>query len=418
MQKEKEGINCCNTNHTDKNPLINNKSNNLADSLKHISLVSNKKHSIKALVKDAFKMKATPESRSLLWRIYLDILPIDNSENWEAIMSSNRRVYYHSHDTHINPDILSFLKNEMSKEEFVQRYDQKIMENANVIKLDVERTFQEIELFRKDKTKEVLFKVLYIWSVHHQSTGYCQGMNEIIGTLLYAFHPAYYSTRDIDLMEKESKDESFIYHFINYEEHLEPDLFQVFSELMDRQLLDLYDYNEKHDAKYYDQQDTIDKSSLTIADIMREDCTALKRRINKIFYFYLKVLDKELFTHICNKVEPYLFLFRWILCVFTREFSVLNVVYVWDYILAFEYEERSESRTSPIMSDNLNLLDFICVSMLCDMRSQLLKQKDNYHMLKMMMQFPNDKNFKTILARSIKMKQKMTDYLRKKKLSN
>lgn len=417
MEKGDE-INCCNADKVIKKPASVTKSTNLRHALKEIQGLTKKKLDGKSLLKDTLKLKVTPESRSLLWRLYLNILPIDNPDNWQNLLCASRRVYYNSHDSHINPDIMNFLRSEMSKEDFVAKYNQTLMENVNVIKLDVERTFQEFELFRTDKIKAILFKVLYIWSIHHQSTGYCQGMNEIAGTLLYAFHPAYVAATSIDVMEKDTKDEAFIYHLVNYEEHMEADLFQVYSELMDRQLIDLYDYNEKHKVNYNDNFDTIDKKTMLIEDIMREDCTVLKRRINKIFYYYLKVLDKELFLHVCDKVEPYLFLFRWILCVFTREFSVTNAVFVWDYILAIEYEERLDTQTCPVMSDNLNLADFICVAMLSDMRDQLLKKADNYYLLRLMMHFPNDKNFKAILKRALKMKQKMIDHLAKKKPAN
>ena len=48
-------------------------------------------------------------------------------------------------------------------------------------------------------------------------------------------------------------------------------------------------------------------------EILNSHFSSLKKRINKIFYYYLKIVDKDLFIYLVDKVEPYLFLFRWIL---------------------------------------------------------------------------------------------------------
>lgn len=61
-----------------------------------------------------------------------------------------------------------------------------------IILLDINRTYQEIELFYNDKVKDSMCNVLYLWAKENPNISYKQGMNEIVAVLFLALYPYYY----------------------------------------------------------------------------------------------------------------------------------------------------------------------------------------------------------------------------------
>jgi hypothetical protein len=62
---------------------------------------------------------------------------------------------------------------------------------------------------------------------------------------------------------------------------------------------------------------------------------------------------------------------RWLKCILNREFHHANVIIIWDAILSNDLKESIElGLNTNIPSNQLNLLDFICVSMITYLREE------------------------------------------------
>jgi TBC1 domain family protein 5 len=420
---------------------IRRKSTQLSSSVELLSNLIENKTNMNELIKMSIDGKIHPEFRSIMWKLYFGIISIDNIHNWEEVLNSNRQKYYQKVDKYYTSEYINMIHQEREKikinkhdthllkqiEEnnhafifkistsFIQQeYQEKFNETLNIIKLDIDRTFQEIDLFRNNNIKDSLSKILFVWSIENADVGYCQGMNEILGTIYYALYPTNFHKIENNL-ENENldtkktldtpKDKNFYFYLLNSEEHFEADIYNLFCEVMDRGFKELYNYNDVKFRQNYkngvvDGFELIDKTILSLEDINKIQTSELKKKINKIFYFYLKIVDKELFLHIHDKVEPYLFLFRWILCILNREISLKNIIYVWEIIFAMEYLDK-----------NLNFLDFICVSMIVNLRQELLNEDDGCYILSMLMHFPNEHNIKEIIKEALSIREKVYDYL-------
>jgi TBC1 domain family protein 5 len=335
------------------------------------------KQDMRDLINTGLDGKIIDELRPVYWKIYLNILQQDEPERWVKALSLERQNYYTKLDKYITEPVSKIITTDESI--LLDKEDNEIL---NLIKLDIKRTYQEIDLFRNNQVKEILIRVLYIWSKDNTETSYIQGMNEILGTLCYALYPG--KSANLNIADDE---ETSIYYFINSEEGFEADLFTIYNFLMRRGLKELYNYSEN---KANNSQLT-DLTSLTSIDIENLNCSVLKKRIMKNFYYYLKIIDLELFLHIHDKVEPYIFMFRWILCLLTREFTNLkNVIYIWDCIFAFENN-----------SYGLNFLDSMCLAMIYSLRETLLLEEDGCYMLQTLMHFPNDCDVKEITKQAM-----------------
>ena len=281
-------------------------------------------------------------------------------------------------------------------EKFSKLIPQEDYELIGLIKLDVDRTFQELDLFHNKKIKELLCKILYIYSKRNSDPSYCQGMNEILGTLFYALLPSMSLNSDtLKNVKHDDKqlDPEYLYEQITNDEFFEADLFQIYEELMSRDLKELYTYN---DPRYRKKNNSIDKKNLTLEQIYDSEDSDLGKRIKRIFYVYLKTIDKELFDFLVDQIEPDIFLFRWILCMLNREISLKNVIRIWDSILAYEFIEFTVN-TVEVDKTRLNYLDYFCLGMIEDLRENLLKAEEGGMLLMNFLQYPNEKNIKKVM---------------------
>ena len=364
--------------------------------------------------------KLNPETRCFIYKIFLNILPYNNPNSWKIVLCQKRNLYYKKLNTLLskNENILKFINCHSIKgtkvyEELFALIPVEYKEILSLIKLDVDRTFQDLDLFHNNKIKELLTKILFVYSIDNPHPSYCQGMNEILGTLFLSFYPSLkfnkFSKEEID---KENNDiitnKEILYYFIVDEQFFEADLFTIYIELMSRNLTVLYSYNDDKykNVKSFGAEDT---KNLTLEDLKKSEESDLMKRIKKIFYIYLKN-DQEYFELLNKSIEPNLFLLRWILCVLNREISLKNIFWIWDCILFYEFMEFTYERNNNddnIKKDEsdkitrLNFLDYICLAMIFDLKKELINSEPSVILCKFL-KYPNEKNMKKIMKEAFK----------------
>ena len=364
--------------------------------------------------------KLNPETRCFIYKIFLNILPYNNPNSWKIVLCQKRDLYYQKLNTLLskNENILKFINCHSIKgtkvyEELFALIPVEYKEILSLIKLDVDRTFQDLDLFHNNKIKELLTKILFVYSIDNPHPSYCQGMNEILGTLFLSFYPSLkfnkFSKEEID---KENNDiitnKEILYYFIVDEQFFEADLFTIYIELMSRNLTVLYSYNDDKykNVKSFGAEDT---KNLTLEDLKKSEESDLMKRIKKIFYIYLKN-DQEYFELLNKSIEPNLFLLRWILCVLNREISLKNIFWIWDCILFYEFMEFTYERNNNddnIKKDEsdkitrLNFLDYICLAMIFDLKKELINSEPSVILCKFL-KYPNEKNMKKIMKEAFK----------------
>jgi hypothetical protein len=451
---------------------------------------------------------------------------------------------------------LFYPKDEKFSIEKISEENFEISEASRIIKLDIDRTFQEMDLFKTTETKEILCKTLFIWYCENSDLGYKQGMNEILATIFYAAfninEPIFEKIPNL-YEEKENKHKEFL-NLIESDEFFQMISFSLFDQIFALGLKSIYNYHNFADAKefcYTEEKSNFDfikeekfeilhqkenkncknykekfgnensndnneiesddytytngileksdfelinkfgktdknenhkffnlenistfllnkkeraknnindsfkslkdfilkrpwdfkKSAKTqknkykqdeknnkkidykifesenmdtynVEEIVNLEQSDLRRRINIIFFYYLKSYDPELYNHLLHKIDPYIIIFRWIICLFNREISLNYVLYIWDCVFAIEFLEKNslafcksfKSKPYRNVINNLNFVNFICVSIFEDMRKELLLEEEACFVLQMLMHFPNEKNVKEIVKRALKIR--------------
>ena len=358
------------------------------------------------------KEKLIPEYRLFIWQIFLDILPYNEPDKWKIIIDEYRSDYGMLKEKYINEDIENYIKNPSIKgskeyEKFKSIIEKKTFETITLIKLDVERTFKELDLFKKKKINISLINVLYIYSKEFPVPGYMQGMNELCGVLIYVLYRKF--KLDSGFLENDNKINFCYYNLYKDNFFIEYDLYVLFKSLMNKDILEFYRYNlPSYKNSTFSKLSLKEKIMLTKDDIDKSDESEIKKSFYLLFYKYLIQYNLDYGTLLVNLIEPDIFLLRWYLCLFSREFNIDNLLKIWDIILCYEWIENTKNKKK--LDKHLNYIEFICISMLKEVKNKIKEnENDSNAALITIMHYPEEININNIILNSIKICKKITN---------
>ena len=359
----------------------------------------------KAVKKDIDNMKNFKTEkceRDFLWLFFLGVIPFKNPLSWQKIITEERARYLELKKKFITKDIEDFMK--LNRLEDVDKYDKykKILADdnfdiLNLIKVDVERTYQEKEMFQKEEIKNILTNVLFIYGKENPKYKYKQGMNDICGVFLFVLNKSY--SIDYDFGADNMACIYSIFHSNNI--FLEHDLYILYKNFMRRGIADFFLYNSKeYKDTFLTKIKTEEKITLSIDDIYKSDDSDLKKRMYILYYKKFTEIDKNFSAAIIKDIEPELFLTKWYLCVFTREFTLDQIVYLWDLIIMYEFAESKLYKNKKILLFHYNFMDCIALSMLLNCKSNLMK-KDINELMYSLMHYPTNISLENIIKEAL-----------------
>jgi hypothetical protein len=164
-------------------------------------------------------------------------------------------------------------------------------------------------------------------------------MSELCAVFLYVLYkeqvlkPAFITDNDSFLF--------YLFHSNN--EFLEHDTFLMFNKFMSKGFMNCFKYSDEiYTNSFLSHLDSEQKKALTRNDIVNSNDCEIKKRIFLLYYDIFPQIDKTLYKFMVDKIDPEIFIFRWYLCAFTREFPINKVVHLWDLILLVEFIEEKK----------------------------------------------------------------------------
>lgn len=294
------------------------------------SLISKNKKNLQLFSEDGVPDEI-PILRSIVWKINLGYLSINNEE-WENILSDKRNSYFYYKNI-IQKNLLEEFKlfenySNMSKEEkedLDKKTNKLLLEQ---ICKDVNRTHNQMDFFFKPTDEnnklsqkelieimdnrrncsmkdindiykinikethaDVIARILYIYSKFFPDISYVQGMNEIIAPIYYVF--SFDKTYGVEDSVK----------------NIEADVFWTFNSLME-QIKNNFN-SEKN-----------------------QDDTGIGGKVQK-FKKMLQNMDLQLYQHFeAFNVEYYTFAYRWFILFFSQEYLMIDILRLWDYLFS------------------------------------------------------------------------------------
>ena len=373
---------------------------------KFVQHMKNPNETIKNIMNKVKYGELKPQYRPIVWQIFLNILPYNEPENWKQKIADNRSNYLDLKEKYITKEIYNFIDiNEEKGHEIYENAKKDLLNEdydlLSLIKIDIDRTYQDMEFYKDKKIKNSLCSILYIYSKQFPKPGYHQGMSEICSILLYALYQNYYLNETFI-----KNDETFLYYLLHSNNgFLECDIYQIFKSLMEKDLTIFYSYNQEKYRKSFLSQKTIEeKLKLTSEEIMNCNDSDLKKRMYKLFFIDLVEIDKGLVKYLHQgEVDPDLFLLRWYICLFSREFKFENVIYLWDIIFMYEFIEfHYIGNKGFLKGQHLNFIECIVISIFKCLKPKFAKVEEKSEYLDILLHHVNDLDIKLILQKAIK----------------
>ena len=212
-------------------------------------------------------------------------------------------------------------------------------------------------------------------------------MNDLCGVFLYVLYKNY--TYDEEFEKDTLSCIYSIFHSNNY--FLEHDLYLLFSKFMNKGISDFFLYNTIQYKKSFLSSKTFqEKMNLSIDDIYKCDDCDLKKRAYILYYKRFQNIDNQFYDLLVGNVEPELFLTRWYLCVFTREFKLDQLMNLWDLIILYEFVENKLYKDKKLMW-HYNMMDCIALSMLLNCKPDVSKKEDDINdLMSSIMHYPTN----------------------------
>eukprot|EP00831_Metopus_contortus_P079987 TRINITY_DN8072_c0_g2_i3.p1 TRINITY_DN8072_c0_g2~~TRINITY_DN8072_c0_g2_i3.p1 ORF type:complete len:467 (+),score=100.00 TRINITY_DN8072_c0_g2_i3:90-1403(+) len=284
------------------------------------------------------------------------------------------------------------------------------------IQKDVDRTNQEIPFFQKEESKALLTDILILWAGKNNDTQYKQGMNEICALIYQVFYEEMLENRYPDATDKEllESNEKLTYFLLD-KRFIYPDVYSVFLRLMKIGVKQMYLDHESKPGKGKPLGSENEVFFSTKIDVKK--FSPFYIRSFRIFCILLNKLDPELYNNLLRKrLEPPMYLLRWLRCLLCREFNIKCILNLWDAIFANisreslliisdpKYNPLSDNNLLCIESDPLNFLEFLCVAMIVNVREGLLEDTENAESLTRLLKYPKIEKVDFLVEKAIELK--------------
>ncbi|KAF6138403.1 hypothetical protein GIB67_032907 [Kingdonia uniflora] len=398
--------------------------------------------------------------RSVQWRINLRILPSEASasiDELRRVTADARRRYAGLRrrilvdppkGENISPDVVIDDPLSQNPDSAWGRFFRNA-ELEKVVDQDLSRLYPENgSYFQAPACQGMLRRILLLWCLTHPEYGYRQGMHELLAPLLYVLHvdvqrlsqvrkihedhftdkfdDIFFAESNLSLKgktgnvdENSSHENEIKVHSLN---ELEPEI-QTIVLLSDAYGAEgelgilLSDRFLEHDA--YSMFDALmcggNGGAVAMIDYYSPSPasgshTGLPPVIeaSSALYHLLSVTDSSLHSHLIElEVEPQYFALRWLRVLFGREFSLEDLLKVWDEIFVSD-NDKLTSATEDDVGTGLDILHSargafiaaIAVTMLLHLRSSLLATETATSCLQRLLNFPEDIDVEKLIKKA------------------
>lgn len=244
------------------------------------------------------------EVRSITWQVLLGYLPT-SADRRVATLERKRKEYLdgitkafeRSTSTLLSP-ISGRTKSAYSHQGRSRGLDENVWHQ---ISIDVPRTSPHIELYGYEATQRSLERILYLWAIRHPTSGYVQGINDLVTPFWQVFLGTYITDTNIETgMDPGQLPRSVI-------DAVEADTYWCLTKLLDG---------------------IQDNYIVAQPGIVRQ-VSALRDLTHRIDGILTKHLERE-------GVEFMQFSFRWMNCLLMREVNIRCTIRMWDTYMAEE----------------------------------------------------------------------------------
>ncbi|PUZ59637.1 hypothetical protein GQ55_4G058300 [Panicum hallii var. hallii] len=308
---------------------------------------------------------------------------------------------------------------------------------------DLSRLYPELgDFFQTSTCQSMLGRILLVWSLRYPEFGYRQGMHELLAPLLYVLHADVQHFKQVRDLHEELLDDDFDGQTFpdrsklnrsDRKNNVEGRTSKIRSLAdLDPDTRDLFLINDaygaegelgiilsekfmEHDAySMFENLMNGAQGVVAITDFYSlspapESSTGLTpvREASSAIYHLLASVDASLHSHLVELgVEPQYFALRWLRVLFGREFSLDNLLFIWDEIFSSPNHlystdiSKTDYQFKVLCSPRGALILSMAVSMMLHLRSSLLGSEHATSCLVRLLNFPEDIDLKTLIEKA------------------
>jgi len=192
--------------------------------------------------------------------------------------------------------------------------------------VDVPRTAPEVQLFRNERIKKLLTRILYIWAMRHPASSYVQGINDLAMPLIVAFLTETTNPNKKDVTTTTSS--STITERVN-DTTFEEDSIVDYDTVLDGSIMESVT-DERLEEVEADCYWCLTNLLAGIQGHYTSDQPGVQRMVLRLEELVNRI-DAELCRHLRDTgIEFMQFAFKWMNCLLLREFKLKCVIRLWD----------------------------------------------------------------------------------------
>ncbi|ESW10772.1 hypothetical protein PHAVU_009G236600 [Phaseolus vulgaris] len=401
--------------------------------------------------------------RGLQWRINLGVLPCSTStsiDDFRRVTANCRRRYASLRrrllvEPHVpkdgtnSPNLAIDNPLSLNPDSTWSRFFRNA-ELERMVDQDLSRLYPEHgSYFQAPGCQSMLRRILLLWCLRNPECGYRQGMHELLAPLLYVLqvdlerlsevrklYEDHFTDRFDGLLGQEN-DLSYSFDFkkspelmedgfdslgnsikVNSLDELDPEI-QTIVLLSDAYGAEgelgivLSEKFMEHDAYcMFEALMNGAHGSVAMVDFFSSSPVSGSHsgltpviEASTALYYLLSQVDSSLHSHLFDLgVEPQYFSLRWLRVLFGREFSLANLLIIWDEIFASENNSNGKGSDDCefriLNSPRGAFILAMAVAMLLHLRSSLLATENPTRCLQRLLNFPEDINIKKLLEKA------------------
>jgi len=360
------------------------------------------------------------EFRSILWRVYLGILPnlAHSKKGWIQATKESRSNFDKliSETNFLN--VLNFYNSKLNNNGVSNNntnsafnLDFNFDEEFELIKNELDIYSEDYDIFKSEFLKKSYLTIYLAWRSNNNKLKLNKNaitfICKILAILIYSLYPCIiHLNEDFGEINDDEDDIKNIFNFLNFEDFFEHDIYEIFERLVKFSDMQQYVIKYSQGALENNLDKEIKKASNedhNLAELLEKKLNLISVESNKsnnfledVSYIYLYALDKDLLQTLQSKgVDVYNLTANYYLSLFFNATKFENITYYIDNVLMY------------CKTEGLRFLGYLVISTLINLEDQItnLSKTEIENLLN---NFPLVKRDpKDIVGKALKIRQKI-----------
>lgn len=342
------------------------------------------------------------ELRSILWKVFLDVLPISgDSKQWVEITRKNKEKYLAlNNDFKELETINKLLRKEIKESDLSEFKDTSIYKNYSAARQFLDENLSEIyDLFKNESLAETLIRNYIIFRQYNENFEFShQPFLHILSAIIYSLYPCIiHHYEKIDLEESDTKS---MFYFLNSEDNFDEDVYWIYDAILNGKKFKetILNINKETDLNNIKVVDDIQKINL--------------KTVNKLEFLYvlLMVENPGLINHMRKIQADISLVFKyWVTTLFSSSFTLENLIYILDIILSYDTLSKDDLEDGLTQNWPFKFLYFVSASIVNELNNDLLKITDHKEFNDyLLVNFNRKLDFKQIISNAFDIREKIS----------